>query len=51
MKKRTITKEEALRRLAAAKEKKRQKIASLEKEMKELYEQQTGLKANYFSAI
>ena len=51
MDKQTLTKEEALRRFAAAKTKKRQKIAQLEKEMKQLYEQETGLKANYFVAL
>ena len=51
MKKQALTKEEALKRFATAKEKKRIKIAQLEKEMKTLYEQQTGLKANYFSAL
>ena len=46
-----LTKEEALKRFAASKDKKRKKIAQLEKELKQIYEEQTGLKANYFSAI
>ncbi len=49
--KQVLTKEEALKRLAASKDKKRKKIAQLEKELKRIYEEQTGLKANYFSAL
>lgn len=49
--KQMLTKEEALKRFAASKDKKRKKIAQLEKELKRIYEEQTGLKANYFSAL
>ncbi len=49
--KQVLTKEEALKRFAASKDKKRKRIAQLEKELKQVYEEQTGLKANYFSAI
>lgn len=49
--KQVLTKEEALKRFAASKDKKRKKIAQLEKELKRIYEEQTGLKANYFSAL
>ena len=42
-----MTKEEAMARFMAAKEKKRQCIAQLEERMKVAYEQRTGKPANY----
>lgn len=46
-----MTKEEAMARFMAAKERKRMRIAELEKQMREEYEKRTGLKANYFFAL
>lgn len=42
-----MTKEEAMTRFMAAKEKKRQCVARLEEKMKQSYEQRTGKPANY----
>lgn len=42
-----MTKEEALRRLKAAKQTKKDAVAALEEKMKQAYEERTGLKANY----
>lgn len=42
-----MTKEEAMKRFMAAKEKKRQCVARLEEKMKLNYEKQTGKPANY----
>lgn len=42
-----MTKEEAMARFMAAKEKKRQCIARLEEKMKVAYEERTGKPANY----
>jgi len=42
-----MTKEEAMKRFMAAKEKKRQCVARLEEKMKQSYEKQTGKPANY----
>ena len=42
-----MTKEEALRRFKAAKQTKKNAVATLEEKMKQAYEERTGLKANY----
>ena len=42
-----MTKEEAMNRFMAAKEKKRQCVARLEEKMKQNYEKRTGKPANY----
>ncbi len=42
-----MTKEEAMARFMAAKEKKRQCVARLEEKMKAAYEERTGKPANY----
>jgi hypothetical protein len=42
-----MTKEEAMARFMAAKEKKRQCVAQLEEKMKQSYEQRTGKPAKY----
>ena len=41
------TREEALRRFKAAKQKKMNAVAALEERMKQAYEERTGMKANY----
>ena len=41
------TREEALRRFKAAKQKKMNAVAALEEKMKQAYEERTGMKANY----
>ena len=46
-----MTKEEALRRLKAAKQTKKDAVAALEEKMKQAYEERTGLKANYVSSL
>lgn len=46
-----ITKEEAMAKFMMAKERKKLRIAELEKQMKAEYEERTGLKANYFFAM
>ncbi len=43
--------EEALARVNAAKKRKREIAAELEKEMKTQYEKETGKKANYFFVL
>ena len=43
----TMTKEEAMARFMAAKEKKQQCVARLEEKMKQAYEQRTSKPANY----
>lgn len=45
------TREEAMARFMAAKAKKKARIAELEVKMKDEYEKETGLKANYFFAL
>ena len=42
-----MTREEALRRFKAAKQKKMNAVAALEEKMKQAYEERTGMKANY----
>lgn len=42
-----MTREEALRRFKAAKQKKKEAVSTLEQKMRQAYEEQTGLKANY----
>ena len=42
-----MTREEALRRFKAAKQKKMNAVATLEEKMKQAYEERTGMKANY----
>lgn len=46
-----ITKEEALRRFKAAKQKKMDAVASLEQRMKQTYEETTGKKAKYIVSL
>ncbi|MGI6231630.1 MAG: hypothetical protein ACOYJF_02120 [Prevotella sp.] len=47
----TKKREEALARVNAAKRRKREIAAELEKEMKAQYEKETGKKANYFFVL
>ena len=42
-----LTREEALARFTAARNKKRECVERIEKRMKASYEKQTGMKANY----
>lgn len=51
MKKNKITREEALAKLQAAKEKKRKCLKQLEKSMKEIYKKRTGKDAENFFAL
>lgn len=51
MQKNKQTREEAMARFMAAKAKKKARIAELEVKMKDEYERETGLKANYFFAL
>ena len=51
MEKKKINREEALARLQAAREKKRECIARLEKSMKEAYRKRTGEDAKSFFAL
>ena len=51
MEKTKITKEEALTRLQAAKNKKRECLKSLEKTMKDTYKKRTGKEAERFFAL
>lgn len=46
-----ITKEEALARFQQAKQRKRERVAKLEKDMKAAYEKKTGKTADYFFAL
>lgn len=46
-----LEREEALARVNAAKKRKREIAAELEKEMKTQYEKETGKKANYFFVL
>ena len=46
-----MTKEEALARFQRAKERKRECVAKLEKDMKATYEKKTGKSADYFFAL
>ena len=51
MEKNKITREEALAKLQAAKEKKRECLKQLEKSMKEIYKKRTGKDAENFFAL
>ena len=44
-------KQEALARFQAAKQKKKECLSQLEKDMKQTYEEKTGKKAEYFFAL
>lgn len=46
-----ITREQAIERFLAIKQRKRGIVASLEKRMKKEYEEKTGLEAKYFFAL
>jgi len=45
-----MTKEEVLARFEASRQRKREAVARLEKELKEEYQRQTGQEAKYFQA-
>ena len=46
-----MNREEALKRFKAAKQKKMNAVAELEKKMKQAYEERTGLKAKYVVSL
>ena len=46
-----MNREEALKRFKAAKQKKMNAVADLEKKMKQAYEERTGLKAKYVVSL
>lgn len=46
-----MTQEEARKKFSHAVQRKKEVLAELEKSMKESYEKETGLKANYFFAM
>lgn len=46
-----LTHQEAVRRFQAAKQRKTEMLATIEAHLKKVYEEETGLKANYFFAM
>lgn len=46
-----LTRQEAVRRFQTAKQRKAEVLATIENHLKEVYEAETGLKANYFFAM
>lgn len=51
MEKDKLTHQEALRRFQRAKRRKEEVLATVESHLKKVYEEETGLRANYFFAM
>lgn len=51
MEKVKLTHQEAVRRFQTAKQRKAEALATIEAHLKKVYEEETGLKANYFFAM